>query len=916
MLFVPPQRGYISPTLNRSSAVTDLRMQLQTALATSYTLERELGRGGMATVFLAQDLRHDRPVALKVLHPDLARTLGPERFQREIKLAARLQHPHILTVHDSGEAAGHLWFTMPFVEGESLRERLRRERQLPVDAALRITTEVARALEYAHRHGVVHRDIKPENLLLTTDGSILVADFGIARALASVDDRLTETGLAVGTPAYMSPEQAAGDRTVDARTDVYSLGAVLYEMLAGEPPFTGPTAQAVIAKRFSGEAPRVRLARPSVPEQVDTAVARALAPVAADRFESVEDFARALGGALGTSSTIATAPAPAAAVGATVPAQTAVSTPAVRGERRVPVAAVTLILGFLVGLGVLFAWRRGRSGTDDSAGPKRLAVLPFENLGDSADAYFADGITNEVRGKLSQVSGLAVIARASSNEYRHTAKTPQEIASELGADYLLTATVQWEKKPGAPSRVRVSPELIRVEPGAAPTTKWQQPFDASLTDVFQVQADIATKVASALNVALGDSVRHELAARPTENLAAYDAYLKGEAISLGLAVSDPASLRRAIGFYQQAIDLDPGFLPAWTQLARAKAILYSNSTPTPELAAEARVAATRAQVLGPDRPEGQLALGDYHRYVTIDNRQSRAAYEAGLKLAPTNVDLLVGAALTEQGLGYWEAALQHLTQAEALDPRSANTARRTAATLLWLRRYPEAQVALDRALALAPTNLNIIEMKAQVALARGDLAGARAVVRSALQTIDSAAVLFFFANYWDLFWVLDDAQQQQLLTLPPSAFDNDRGAWGIVRAQTYWMRNDPAKAKVYADSAQLAMAEQLRATPDNDQRHVLRGLALAYMGRKAEALREGERGVALMPVTRDAFGGAYDQHQLVRIYLILGEPEKALDLLEPLLKIPYFLSPGLLRIDPTFAPLRGNPRFERLIGAG
>ena len=533
MLFVPQQRGYISPTLNRSSAVTDLRMQLQTALATSYTLERELGRGGMATVFLAQDLRHDRPVALKVLHPDLARTLGPERFQREIKLAARLQHPHILTVHDSGEAAGHLWFTMPFVEGESLRERLRRERQLPVDEALRITTEVARALEYAHRHGVVHRDIKPENLLLTTDGSTLVADFGIARALASVDDRLTETGLAVGTPAYMSPEQAAGDRTVDARTDVYSLGAVLYEMLAGEPPFTGPTAQAVIAKRFSGEAPRVRLARPSVPEQVDTAVARALAPVAADRFESVEDFARALGGALGTSSTIATAPAPAAAAGATVPAQTAASTPAVRGERRVPVAAVTLVLGFLVGLGVLFAWRRGRSGTDDSAGPKRLAVLPFENLGDSADAYFADGITNEVRGKLSQVSGLAVIARASSNEYRHTAKTPQEIARELGADYLLTATVQWEKKPGAPSRVRVSPELIRVEPGAAPTTRWQQPFDASLTDVFQVQADIATKVASALNVALGDSVRHELAAKPTENLAAYDAYLKGEAASQG-----------------------------------------------------------------------------------------------------------------------------------------------------------------------------------------------------------------------------------------------------------------------------------------------------------------------------------------------------------------------------------------------
>jgi len=894
--------------------LTDLRTQLQTALASAYTLERELGRGGMATVFLAQDLRHDRPVALKVLHPDLAHALGPERFQREIKLAARLQHPHILTVHDSGEAAGQLWFTMPFVEGESLRDRLRRERQLPVDAALRIATEAARALEYAHRHGVIHRDIKPENLLLTSDGSTLVADFGIARALAGADDRLTETGMAVGTPAYMSPEQAAGDKAVDARTDVYSLGAVLYETLAGEPPFTGATAQAIIAKRFSGEAPRVRQARPSVPEQVDAAVARALAPLPADRFASAGDFARALGSA---GLTIAGSPTDSvpSALPQTAPTRATTPHPTGTAGRRVPLAAVTLAIGFLVGLGVLFAWRRSHSAMEDT-GPKRLAVLPFENLGDSADAYFAEGITNEVRGKLSQVSGLAVLARASSNEYRATSKAPQQIARELGAEYLLTATVQWQKAPGGPSRVRVSPELIRVEPGAAPTTKWQQPFDASLTDVFQVQADIAMKVASALNAALGDSVRHELAAKPTENLAAYDAYLKGEAASQALAAGDPPSLRRAVGFYQQAVALDSGFVPAWAQLGRARAVLYANSTPAPELAAQARDAANRSRALGPDRPEGQLALGEFYRSVQVDNRQALAAYEAGLKLAPTNVDLLVGAALAEQSLGHWEPSLRHLTQAAALDPRAANTARRTTRTLLWLRRYPEAQAAADRSLMLAPTNLQIIEQRAMVALAQGDLAGAQAVVRAALPNVDPAALLAFFGNFQDLYWVLEDAEQQQLLTLPPSAFDDDRGTWSAVRAQTYGLRKDLAKARVYADSAQLAFREQLRATPDDDQRHVLRGLALAYLGRKAEAIEEGERGVALLPVSRDAFAGAYTQHQLVRIYLLVGEPEKALDQLEPLLKIPYYLSPGWLRIDPTLAPLRGNPRFERLIAGG
>ena len=895
---------------------------LRDALRDRYTLERELGRGGMATVYLAQDVRHERPVALKVLLPELAASLGPDRFQREIKLAARLQHPHILTVHDSGEAAGQLWFTMPYVEGESLRDKLRRERQLGVEDALRITREAAAALDYAHRHGVIHRDIKPENILLTAEGDTLVADFGIARALGG-DERLTQTGMSVGTPAYMSPEQASGDKAVDARTDVYSLGAVLYEMLAGEPPFTGPSAQAIILKRFTEAAPSVRRGRPSVPEAVDQAIQRALAPVPADRFATAAEFARSLQPAAMTAATAApvtaasaasfavpTAVTPAAAAPAAGPTSPAL--PAARA-RRLPLTAIALGLGFLLGLGVLFAWRRTHAATEESAGPKRVAVLPFENLGDSADAYFADGITNEVRGKLSRIAGLAVIARASSNEYRKTTKPPQQIARELEADYLLTATVQWEKTPGGPSRVRVSPELVQVEPGAAPTTKWQQGFDASLTDVFQVQADIASKVANALDVALGDSVRHQLAARPTANPAAYDAFLKGEAAGQSVGATDPASLRRAIAFYEQAVTLDSTFVPAWAQLARARASLYANGTPVPALAAAARQAAERAQALGPNQPEGAAALGWYYGYVTLDDPQAIHAFETALKLAPNNVDVLGSLALAQQALGRWDAALPDLAKASALDPRSARTARLTGLTLLWLRRYPEAQAAMDRALALAPTNLTSIERRAMVALAQGDLAGAQAVVRAGLAAVEPAALLAYFGNYFDLYWVLDDAQQRQLLALPPSAFDNDRGAWAIVRAQTYYLRGDQAKARVYADSARVAMEEQLRATPDDGQRHALRGLALAYLGRKVEAIQEGQRGVALMPSSRDAYNGLYIQHQLVRIYLLVGEPEKALDQLEALLKVPYYLSPGWLKIDPNFAPLRGNPRFERLV---
>jgi serine/threonine-protein kinase len=884
--------------------VADLREQLQSGLTDRYRLERELGRGGMATVFLAHDLRHDRPVALKVLHPELAATVGPERFLREIKLAARLQHPHILTVHDSGESGGQLWFTMPFVEGESLRDRLRREGQLPVEDALRITADAARALQYAHDQGVVHRDIKPENLLLTKDGSTLVADFGIARPLSASDDRLTETGLSVGTPTYMSPEQSAGDRHLDARTDVYSLGTVLYEMLAGEPPFTGATAQTVIAKRLSGEVPQVRRARPSVPEAVEQAVTRALAPMAADRFASAAEFARALQPTI-------TAPTAAATRRRAADG---------RARRRMPVAAMALGLGVLIGLGVLFAWRWSKGGTGDAGGAKVLAVLPFENLGDSSQAYFADGVGDEVRGKLSQLAGVAVIARASSNEYRDTRKSPQQIARELGAEYLLTATVRWEEHPDGTSRVRVSPELVQVKSGGAPRTKWQQGFDAGLTDVFQVQADIAGRVAQALNLALGDSAEHRLARRPTQSLPAYEAFLRGEAASQGVSVLlDPPSIRQAIVAYEQAVALDSTFVEAWAQLARAQSFLYSYlniAAPNSTMANVARHSAERALSLAPTRHEGHQALGAYYGYVLADKSRAYAEDSTALALAPGNADLLWAVGFDELTLGRWKAARGHLEQAVRLNPRSSAAAHQLGNLLVCLRQYPEAERVLDHALQLLPTDLLVREDRATVALAQGDLAHARTIINAAPKEVDPAALVAFVANYLDLVWLLDETQQRLLLRLRPSAFDDNRATWGIVLAQTYAVRGNTAKVRVYADSARLAFGQQLEVSPQNAQRHVFLGLALAYLGDKVGATREGQRGVARFPISSDAFVGPYLQHQLARIYLLVDEPEKALDQLEPLLKMPYYLSPGWLKIDPNFGPLRGNPRFERLIAGG
>jgi TolB-like protein/Flp pilus assembly protein TadD len=577
------------------------------------------------------------------------------------------------------------------------------------------------------------------------------------------------------------------------------------------------------------------------------------------------------------------------------------------------VLAVTLLLGFLLGVGVLFAWRRSHPAAGEDSGSKVVAVLPFENVGDSSNTYLADGITNELRGKLSQLSHIQVIASGSSNQYRHTSKSPQNIARELGADYLLTATVQWEKLRDGTSRVRVSPELVDVTPGHAPRTKWQQPFDAAITDVFQVQADIAGQVASALNVALGAGQKQTLTERPTGNLAAYDAFLKGEATQ-ALVRLDPSTLRDAIAYYEQAVALDSTFAQAWAQLARANGAYYYNITPNPASADAARRAAERAVALAPDRPESQLAIGSYYGVVRGDNARSLAAYETGLRLAPDDAELLNSAALAEQSLGRWDAAVKHLERAWTLDPRSATAARRLSQSLLRLRRYPEALAAADRGLAAAPTNLDLLENKAMTHLAQGDLAGAQAVIRSAAAEIEPTELVAAFGNYWDLYWALDDAQQLLLLRLPPSVFGDDRGTWGIVRAQTYYVRGDRVRARVYADSARMGLEETLKATPDDAQRRVFLGLALAYLGRNAEAVKEGERAVALGPTARDGYLGPYLQHQLARIYVVVGQPEKALDQLEPLLKLPYFLSPGWLRIDPNFEPLRKNPRFQRLVG--
>jgi serine/threonine protein kinase/tetratricopeptide (TPR) repeat protein len=444
--------------------MADLSGRLKAALSDRYTIERELGSGGMATVYLAEDLKHHRKVAVKVLLPELAAALGSERFLREIEVTAGLTHPHILPLFDSGEADGFLYYVMPYIAGESLRQRLNRETQLPVDDALGIARQVAAALDFAHRHDVVHRDVKPENILLH-EGEALVADFGIALAVtAAGGERLTETGLSIGTPAYMSPEQVTGDRAIDGRSDIYSLACVLYEMLAGEPPYTGPTAQAILARKLSEAVPRLSLVRERVPGDVEAAIGRALATTPADRFPTAAELAAALAGAS----------RPIASPSAVAPPDQ----------------------------------------------PPSIAVLPLANLSaDPEQEYFCDGIAEEIINALAQVEGLRVVARSSSFAFKGRSVDVREVGRSLDVDAVLEGSVR-----KAENRLRITAQLIDVANGYH---LWSQRFDRQLEDVFAIQDEISLAVVDSLKVKLLTGERASIVRRHTYSLEAYDAYLKG-----------------------------------------------------------------------------------------------------------------------------------------------------------------------------------------------------------------------------------------------------------------------------------------------------------------------------------------------------------------------------------------------------
>ncbi len=597
----------------------------------------------MATVYLAQDLKHNRPVAVKVLHPELAAALGVERFLREIQIAAKLTHPHILPLHDSGEVEGRggtsslLYYVMPYIEGESLRDRLIRERQLPLDDALRITSDVASALAYAHSHDVVHRDIKPENILLS-GGEAVVADFGIARAITVAGgERLTETGLAFGTAAYMSPEQSAGSREIDGRSDVYSLGCVLYEMLAGQPPFTGATAQAIIARRLSEPVPLLRNVRETVPVGLEQAVMQALAKAPADRFSTASRFAEAL--ASGSRSVLAAPALP----------QATVQAPPVRASRssrfRPIIVAVGLLLIAIAGYTAL----RRRPVERPASSPITMAVLPFRALASTEPIGFLSiGIPDAIITRLANAKQMRLRPTSAVVRYQNQPVDAEEAGRALSTDYVLTGTVQKERE-----RLRVNVQLVRVGDGLS---LWGARYDLSRQDLLTLQDSIAERVASALEIRMTAAEQERVYHRYTENVGAFEAYLQGRS---ELARGTQEGTLAAIRAFESALRQDSMYALARGGLAMASAEMHLRyaSTDADQWGERAEREARQALALDSNLAETHQALAAVYRKTEFNWERTIEESRRALALNPS----------LELPHYYLAGALYHLGLLESAD---------------------------------------------------------------------------------------------------------------------------------------------------------------------------------------------------------------------------------------------------------
>jgi serine/threonine-protein kinase len=780
----------------------ELLARLATALGDRYRVERELGRGGMAIVFLAEDLKHHRPVAIKLLKPELSAILGSDRFLREIEIAAGLQHPHILPLYDSGQADGLLYYVMPFAEGESLRQRLAREPQLPLDTSLRITREVGSALQYAHEHGIVHRDIKPENIMLS-GGQAVVADFGIARALSAAGtEQLTQSGIVVGTPQYMSPEQSGG-AAVDGRSDQYSLACTLYEMLIGQPPFTGPSTQAVLARHSLEPVPSLRVVRQTVPQAMETAIMRAMAKLPADRFDSMQQFLDAL-----QSPEIATVPAP-------VPTSPR-SGPAPLARR---VGLIALGAGLVLAAAIWWLVARAPAGGVHPASSmiRAVAVLPFQELGSSPDSsYLGEGMTEGLIADLAEIGSLKVISRSSGAAAQGTARPLAELARELGVDAVVKGSIRREG-----NTVRIGVRLLQARDSALLFAK---DYRGGLGELPDLQRRITLALTGSIKADVKGTERSRLDARREVDQRAYEAYLRGR------FYLDRGELEQARKLFEHAGHMAPDWAPPYVGLANYYTALpfYTDVSPV-EVLPKARAALVHALQLDETLAEAHAATAYIRAYYEWDWRAAEQEFRRALELRPNYADAYFSYSRFLASRRRLDEAIAQLGRAVELDPLSLQLQTNRSLLDYFAGRYDEAEHGLREVLksdssdALAKWGLALVaEQQGRLdeaiavlqpvvgsSLMRASslghvyaVAGKTARARGVLESLRKAAAGHYVPSYWFALVHAGLGEREQALRDLERAYEERSTVLAYVLI-------DPRLAPLRSDPRFLALARRL-----------------------------------------------------------------------------------------------------------
>ncbi len=890
-----------------------------------FKITAKLGEGGMGVVYEAWDAELDRKVALKLLPAEVAQDPKRlERFRREAKSIAALNHPNIITIHGIKEAEGHRFLIMELVEGKALNDLIP-EGGLPLARVFDIAIPVADALAAAHDKNIVHRDIKPANVMVTGEGHVKVLDFGLAKVaaesqlpdeaqptyVATRSAPITDEKVIVGTAPYMSPEQLQA-RDVDARSDIFSLGVMLYEMVTGKRPFHGDSGLD-LASSILKDSPRpVTEVHHELPRHLGRIIENCLEKKPKDRLQTARDVHNqlvALRREVVSESTREAVALPPAA------------TSSVRLSKG---RLVTALLVLAIALGSYGLWRALAPGGERSAPATQSAalehrpmivVLPFENLGEAEDEYFADGMTEEITSRLGVVDGLGVISRTSAMQYKGSRPSLRQIGEQLGVDYVLEGTVRWQRASGGgPSTVRVTPQLIRV---ADDSHLWAERYDRVLADIFEVQSDIAKKVIEQLGIELLHGSDAFPAKQPTENLDAYDFYLRGnDYLHRGKELLSDAEIRIAAEMYEEATKLDPEFALAHAQKSATYAWLYSEyEDDADERAAAARGAVERALQLDPDLPEARYALGLIRRDVDRDYDGALEEFRKVLETQPGNAEVYAAISTVQFELGQWQESTESLIRATELSPRVGRFACEAGGTFWSLGDYAKALEYHHRALRLTPDRACPYYCQVFIYLNRD---GATANARRFLEEIPENVGLELVPainHPWVLLEMADGRYQEALDRLSSGGEDAyEFGAYylpkELLAAQIYGLMNRPDLRRKNYEAAREILERKRDRHPKDDRVRGALGVAYAALGRGEPAVEEGLQGLQLLGDSRSSLGSRL--RDLAEIHLLLGNQEEAMSYLDRVLS-ENALSAPYMRLDPTWRTLRPYPRFQAML---